>query len=79
MPQPSDPPADTPYTDGVKVIGQRIDSDGTVLVTFALAPGSPVIIRMPYEAWVSGDAHSLIPALGTLVQRNPQRRPPRRG
>lgn len=59
MPRPQAPPATSAYVDGVKVVDQRPDGHGGVLVTFARAGGGPMIVRMPYAAWVNGDAHQL--------------------
>lgn len=67
MPQPSNPPASDPYTNGYKIIDQRQDASGNVLVTFALPGMKTATIRMPYAAWVEGHAHSIGSSLVRLA------------
>ena len=67
MPQPKPPPPNDPFEGGGKIIDQVPDGQGNVLVTYALPDLSTAIVRMPYSAWVAGDAHSLIPSLVELV------------
>lgn len=68
MPQPQAPPPDTPYRGGAKIVDQRLDSDGTVLVTWALPGFSRAIVRMPYSEWVDGWAYLHAPVLVKLAQ-----------
>lgn len=68
MPQPKAPPPDSPYEGGAKIIDQRLDSDGTVLVTWALPGFATAIVRMPYSEWVQGWAHLHAPTLVKLAQ-----------
>lgn len=71
MPQPQAPPATDGYVDGVKVIDQAPDSDGGVLVTFARAGGSQMYVRMPYSAWVTGEALAVGIALAAVAAGPP--------
>lgn len=68
MPQPSDPPPESPFTDGAKIINQRVDSHGDVLVRWALPNLRTATVRMPYSQWVEGWAHLYAHPLTRLSQ-----------
>lgn len=70
MPQPQAPPTRAPYVDGAKIIDQRLDAAGNVLVTFALPGLTTAVVRMPYSSWVSGDAHLMGPLLVRMIRQD---------
>lgn len=71
MPQPEAPPTNSPYVDGAKIIEQRPDGQGNVLVTFALPDFRTGTVRVPYSTWVEGWSHLLGPVLARIVTRYP--------
>lgn len=67
MPQPKTPPSDAPYEGGAKITDQRLDTDGTVLVTWALPGFHTATVRVPYSEWVDGWVYLHAPTLVRLA------------
>lgn len=64
LPPNVDPP-DAPQPDASgewfpHVLDQRVDADGTVLVTFAAAPLTRMTIRVPFGEWVNGEHFAVV-------------------